>query len=85
MRLPPPCASVSGSFDQFDDHAGWLIIATCEVLMLTVLACARAAMTRSASGGMMRSCLATRYHLGMVFHAGAPEGSRVRRGLQAAG
>src|SRR3954466_479569 len=44
--------------------SGWLIIATCELLISTVWALALAAMTRSASGGMAWSCLATRYQEG---------------------
>ena len=40
-----------------------------------VLACARAAMKRSASGGMALSFPATRYQEGMVLQAGGPEGA----------
>ena len=53
---------------------GWLIIATCELSISTVVAPARAAMARSASGGIVRSCRATRYQLGMSSHAGGPDG-----------
>ena len=55
--------------------SGWLIIATCELSISTVVEPARAAMARSAAGGMTRSDDATRYQDGSVFHAGGPDGS----------
>ena len=39
--------------------SGWLIIATCEESISTVVAPARSAMIRSAAGSMTRSCEAT--------------------------
>ena len=39
-----------------------------------VVAPARAAIARSASGGMILSCLATMYQLGIVFQAGSSDG-----------
>ena len=41
----------------------------------TVWAWARAAMKRSAAGGIRWSSLETRYQEGMVFQAGVPDGS----------
>lgn len=73
--LPNPCGPQrAAALIRSTTTPGWLIMATCELLMFTVFAFARAAIARSASGGMIRSCFATRYQLGMVFHAGAPEG-----------
>src|SRR5260370_6940187 len=50
-------------------------MAAWEELIWTVWACIRAAMKRSAAGGIAWSWLATRYHDGMLFQAGTPEGS----------
>src|SRR6478609_12064085 len=58
--------------------SGWLIMATCELRISTVLAPARAAMARSASGGIVRSLRATRYQDGIVFQAGGPDGDTNR-------
>ena len=55
--------------------SGWLIIATCELSISTVVDPARAAIARSAAGGITRSCDATRYQDGSVFQAGGPDGS----------
>ena len=54
---------------------GWEIIGTCEALTWLTTEPARAAMNRWVAGGMAWSLVATRYHDGIVFHAGTPEGS----------
>src|SRR5712691_5535366 len=54
---------------------GWDTIAAWDESIWTVWACIRAAMKRSAAGGIAWSWLATRYQDGMVFQAGTPEGS----------
>ena len=53
--------------------SGCEIIATCDALTSTTVACARAAMNRSVAGGMALSCVATMYHDGIVLHAGSPD------------
>jgi hypothetical protein len=73
----------NGSKDQRTERAasrisrvvasGCEIIATCDALTSTTVACARAAMNRSVAGGMAWSCVATMYHDGIVFHAGSPD------------
>ncbi|WP_315094369.1 hypothetical protein [uncultured Cellulomonas sp.] len=55
--------------------SGWLIIATCEQSIPTVVDPARRSIARSAAGGMTRSEDATRFQDGSVFHAGGPDGS----------
>lgn len=54
--------------------SGWLIIATWELRISIVWEWARAAIARSASGGMTRSFFATRNQDGIVRQAGTPEG-----------
>src|SRR5712691_10022079 len=54
---------------------GWETMAAWDELIWTVRACIRAAMKRSAAGGIAWSWLATRYQEGMVLQAGTPEGS----------
>src|ERR1700730_10322216 len=49
-------------------------MAAWDELIWMVWACIRAAMKRSAAGGIAWSWLATRYQAGMVFQAGTPEG-----------
>src|SRR5258708_39550739 len=53
---------------------GWETIAAWDESIWTVWACIRAAMKRSAAGGIAWSWLATRYQDGMVLQAGTPEG-----------
>jgi len=62
---------------------GWLTMAAWELSISMVLACVRAAMKRSASGGMALSLTAMRYQEGMVLQAGGPE--RASRDDTAAG
>ena len=53
---------------------GWLMKATWELLLSTVCAPARAAIARSATGGIALSLLATMYQLGSVFQPAGPDG-----------
>jgi hypothetical protein len=53
---------------------GWLIMATWELASSTVCAPARAAMARSASGGIVASFAAAMYQLGIVRQPGTPDG-----------
>lgn len=57
--------------DQVRDRLGWLTMAACEESISTVCAPMRLAIQRSRSGLMAWSCLATRYHEGIVFYAAA--------------
>jgi hypothetical protein len=50
------------------------IIATCDERSSIVVAWARSAMNRWVAGGIVRSCAATTYHVGMSSQAGVPEG-----------
>jgi hypothetical protein len=50
-------------------------MATCDESISIVLAPIRLAMKRSAAAGMALSCFATKYHEGIVFQAGTPDGS----------
>jgi hypothetical protein len=55
--------------------AGREITDRCDALTCTVWAFARSAMKRCWAGGITLSRVPTRYQLGIVPHAGAPEGS----------
>jgi len=54
--------------------SGLLSMGTWEELTSTVVAPARLAIARSARGEIVLSCDATMYQLGIVFHAGTPDG-----------
>ena len=58
----------------FVTASGRLSIGTCEVVSSTVVAPARAAIARSASGGIAWSFVATTYQDGMLRQAGTPDG-----------
>jgi hypothetical protein len=53
---------------------GWLMKATWELSISIVFAPARAAIARSATGGIAWSLRATMYQLGSVFHPAGPDG-----------
>ena len=57
----------------FSVASGLETIGTCEAFTSDTFACARAAMNRCVAGGIARSCVATRYHDGIVFQAGSPD------------
>src|SRR6266496_4876425 len=56
--------------------AGWDTITSWAESTVEMCAPARLAMYSWPAGGMALSCSVTRYQLGIVFHAGAPDGSK---------